>query len=168
MLLKQVTAGRLHQHLSRHDEPRISAFFLSFDFDQRRSYFGGGVSDYSILEHCRTIDWTSTDMIGSGRYCLEALATLVALPPDHGSAELAVACPLLCDQRRITAELLTNVTEFAAAKYRSLVVQREFAHPDLIDELRQIALATWCEENIEIDLCLTGRRVIDQRPSPRP
>src|SRR5262249_10003098 len=141
-----------HQHLSRHDEPRILAFFLSFNFDQRRSYFGGGVSDHSILEHCRSIDWTTTDMIGSGRYCLEALATLVALPPDHGKAELAVACPLSCDQRRITTELLANVTEFAVAKYRSLVVRREFAHPDLIVELRQNALAIYSEERIEIDL----------------
>jgi hypothetical protein len=155
--LKQVSAGRLHQHLSRCDEPRIAAFFLSLDFDQRRSYFGGGISDHSILEHCRSIDWTTTDMIGYGRYCLEALATIVALPPDNGTAELAVACPLLCDQRRITAELLTNVTEFAVAKYRTLVVRRELAHSDLIVELRRSAPAICCEEKIEIDLCLMGR-----------
>jgi hypothetical protein len=153
--------------LSAHDQPRIAAFFLSFDFDQRRAYFGGGVSDHSILEHCRAIDWTTTDMIGSGRYCLEALAAIVALPPDHIKAELAVACPLLCDQRRITAELLANVTEFAITKYRSLVVRREFAHPDLIAELRQRALAICCEEEIEFDLRSVGKvRAIDRCSQP--
>ena len=152
MLLERVTAGRSYQHISSHDQPRIVAFFLSFDFDQRRSYFGGGISDHSILEHCRAIDWTTTDMVGVGRYCLEALATIVALPPDRTTAELAVACPLLCDQRRITAELLANVTKFAVAKYRSLMVRREFAHPDLIAELRQNARAICCEEEIKIEL----------------
>jgi hypothetical protein len=152
MTLEQATAGRSHQHMSSHDQPRIVAFFLSFDFDQRRSYFGGGISDHSILEHCRAIDWTTTDMVGVGRYCLEALATIVALPPDRTTAELAVACPLLCDQRRITAELLANVTKFAVAKYRSLMVRREFAHPDLIAELRQNARAICGEEEIKIDL----------------
>lgn len=48
--LKQFSAGRSHQHLSSHDEQRIAAFFLSFDFDQRRAYFGGGISDHSLLE----------------------------------------------------------------------------------------------------------------------
>jgi hypothetical protein len=152
MTPEQVTARRSHQHMSSHDQPRIAAFFLSFDFDQRRSYFGGGISDHSIREYCRAIDWTMTDMVGVGRYCLEALATIVALPPDHATAELAVACPLLCDQRRITAELLASVTEFAVAKYRSLVVWRDFAHPDLIAELRQNALAVCGEQEIRIDL----------------
>jgi hypothetical protein len=165
--LKQVSVGRSYQHLSSHDQPRIAAFFLSFDFDQRRAYFGGGVSDHSIMEHCRSIDWTATDMIGAGRYCLEAVAVIVALPPDYAGAELAVACPLFCDQRRITAELLANVTEFAVTKYRKLVARREFAHPDLIAELRQGAPSTYCEEEIEFDLCAAGKdRAIDRCHQP--
>ena len=155
--LKPASAGRTYQHLSSHDRPRIAAFFLSFDFDQRRSYFGGGISDHSIQEYCRAIDWTTTDMIGrSGRYCLEALATIVALAPDHPRAELAVACPLLCDQRRIVAELLANVTEYARIKYRSLVVRRELAHPDLIAELYRNGWAISGREEIEIELPSIG------------
>lgn len=96
-------------------------------------------------------------MIGSGRYCLEAVAVMVALPPNYTRAELAVACPLLCDQRRIIAELLDNVTEFAITKYRSLVVQRQFVHPDLIAELRQRAPSVCCKEEIEFDLCSVGK-----------
>ena len=155
--LKSLRPVRSYQQLSRHDMPKITAFFLSFDFDMRRSYFGGGISDHSIMQYCRTIDWTTTDMIGrSGRYCLEALATIVAMPPDNTRAELALACPLFCDQRQIVAELMSNVVEFASAKYRRLVVWRDLAHPDLIAELRSSELAAFSGEEIEVKLCPTA------------
>ena len=160
-----IAPGRSYQHLSRHDRPRIAAFFLSFDFDQRRAYFGGGMSDRAILGFCSAIDWTTTDMIArSGRYCLEALATIVALSPDHTKAELAIACPLLCDQRRIIAELMSHVMELAATRYQSLVVRRELAHPDLIDELRQREFATCRGEEIEIDLDPPGKACLAREP----
>lgn len=147
------SAGHSYQQLSSHDCPRIEAFFLSFDFDQRRAYFGGGMSDHSIVAFCRSIDWARTDVIArAGRYCLESLAIVSAHPGDGARAELAVACPLMCDQRRIMSGLLANVTEFAAIRYRSLSVRRESAHPDLIAELRQSARAAFAADEIEIDL----------------
>ncbi|MFO1111137.1 MAG: hypothetical protein U1E61_18335 [Bradyrhizobium sp.] len=156
-------AKHSYQQLSSHDRPRIEAFFLSLDFDQRRAYFGGGMSDHSIVQFCRTIDWTRTELIArSGRYCLESLAIIVALPGDGTRAELAVVCPLMCDQRRIMSELLANVIEFAAIRYRRLLVRREGAHPDLVAELRHSMLATFAGEEIRIDL---GRIEMDARLS---
>jgi len=150
--LQRATTGRSYQHLSSHDQPRLTAFFLAFDFDERRSYFGSGISDESIVGFCRAIDWTRTDMIGRcGRYCLEAVAMLVATS-DRARVELAIACPLKCDQRQIVAELLMTASSFAASKYSTLVVRRELAHPDLLNQLRQTERATAREEEIELDL----------------
>ena len=155
-----VASGRSYQHLSIHDRPRIEAFFLSFDFDQRRSYFGGGISDQSIREYCSAIDWSTTDMIArTSRYCLEALATIVSLPLDNTKAELAVACPLLCDQRLIINALLAVVTEFATTKYRSLVVRRELGHPGLLVELRQNDAVRFWSDEVEIDLRFPSERL---------
>ena len=40
-LASQRAAGlRTFQILSDHDRPKLEAFFLSFDFDQRRAFFG--------------------------------------------------------------------------------------------------------------------------------
>src|SRR5215204_5835773 len=91
--------------LGDHDLAKLEAFFLSFDFDQRRAYFGGGISSQSIRKHCRSIDWRSTTVIArSGPYCLEAIAMLVSLPPDYTNVELSIACPLACEQQTIIAE----------------------------------------------------------------
>lgn len=156
---KSIAIGRSYPHLSHHDLPRIAAFLLSFNFDQRRAYFGGGISDHAVVAYCRAIKWTTTDMIArTGGYCIEALATIVSLPSDNERAEFAVACPLLCDQRPIVAELLARVKEFAAPKFRSLVVRRELAHPELICELRRSAVARFDDEQIEIDLLSSSRR----------
>jgi hypothetical protein len=70
---------RCYQLLCERYLPRLEAFFLSFDFDQRRAHFGGGVSNRSIGNYCRAIDWSFTIAIGrSSVYCLEAVAMLVS------------------------------------------------------------------------------------------
>jgi hypothetical protein len=115
-LASQRAAGqRSFQILRDHDLPRLEAFFLSFDFDQRRGYFGGGVSSQSIRKFCRSIDWNVTRIIArSGPYCLEAIAALVSLPPDYTAIELSVACPLACEQQPIIAELFELAIEIGA------------------------------------------------------
>src|ERR1700758_3731817 len=79
--------------LRRSDEVRLRDLLLSFDFDQRRAYFGGGVSDQSISDFCATIDWDHTTAIArSGPIHLEAVAMLTSLPPAHTAVELSIAC----------------------------------------------------------------------------
>jgi hypothetical protein len=149
---------RSFELLGDRDLPRLDAFFLSFDFDQRRAYFGGGVSDQSVREYCRAIDWSTTTVIArSGPYCLEAVATLVSLPPDHAVVELSIGCPLSCNQQPIIAELLNLAIEIGALGYRTLLVRRELANADLLSLLRGNALARFDCENVELDLVTAGR-----------
>ena len=144
---------RSFQLLGDRDLPRLDAFFLSFDFDQRRTYFGGGISDQSIREFCRAIDWPTTTIIArSGPYCLEAVAMLVSLPPDHAVVEFSVACPLSCDQRPIVAELLDLAIELGALEYVTLLVRRELAHTDLLSLLRDNDQARFDGNHVELDL----------------
>ena len=150
---RRAPGQRCFQLLGDRDLPRLDAFFLSFDFDQRRAYFGGGVSDHSIRKYCRAIDWSTTTAIArSGPYCLEAIAMLVSLPPDHAVAELSVGCPLACNQRPIVAELLNLAIEVGAAGYRTLLVRRELAHPDLLSLLRDNGRARFDGDNVALDL----------------
>jgi hypothetical protein len=158
-LASQRAAGlRSFQILSDHDLPKLEAFFLSFDFDQRRAFFGGGISSQSIRKYCRDIDWSSTTMIArSGPYCLEAIAILVSLLPDHTTVELSVACPLACPQQSIIAELFELAIEIGALGGRKLIVSRELAHPDLMFLLRSSGRGRFGSEHVEVNLRAASR-----------
>jgi hypothetical protein len=150
---------RSHQILKRYDEVRLRAFFLSFDFDQRRAYFGGGMSDQSIGDYCASMDWDHTTVIArSGPIHLEAVAILISLPPAHTSVELSIACLPVGDHERIVAELLATSLDVAALRHRTLIVNREFANPDLPALLRENPAAHFRCETIEIDLALRSQR----------
>jgi len=149
---------RSFQLLCERDLPRLEAFLLSFDFDQRRAYFGGGVSDHSIREYCRAIDWGTTTVIArTGPCCLEAVAMLVSLPPDHATVEFSVGCPLSCNQQPIIAELLDLAVEIGAVGYQTLLVRRELANPGLLFLLRDNDQARFDSENVELELVSAGR-----------
>ncbi len=45
-----VNGGRSFQLLTEHDCQKLEAFFLAMSFDQRRSCFGGGMSDEAVIE----------------------------------------------------------------------------------------------------------------------
>src|ERR1700719_3355375 len=121
--LQSFQSLRSFQILRCHDGVRLRAFFLAFDFDQRRAYFGGGVSDQSVSEYCDTIDWDHTTVIArGGLYGLEATAILTSLPPSHAAAELSIACPSPCDHSSVVAELLDLAVDAAALRYRRLIV----------------------------------------------
>jgi hypothetical protein len=93
---------RSFQILKRHDELRLRAFFLSFDFDQRRAYFGGGMSDPAIREYCETIDWENMTIIArSGPACIDAVVILASLPPAHTTAKMSLACLLSGNQAQV-------------------------------------------------------------------
>jgi hypothetical protein len=150
---------RSFQLLSDNDLSRVKAFFLSFDFDQRRACFGGGISDHSIHEYCDAIDWDRTTLIArSGPYCLEAVAILASLASDRSAAELSVACPLLCNQNPIIAELLDLAIEIASLQYEKLIVNRELANPDLMSLLRNSDAARFDCEDVQVDLAARRRR----------
>ena len=99
---------RSFQILKRHDELRLRAFFLSFDFDQRRAYFAGGMSDSAIREYSERIDWENMTIIArSGPACIDAVVILASLPPTRTTAKLSLACPCPAIKRKSCASSLT-------------------------------------------------------------
>src|ERR1700730_1320361 len=58
--------GRSLLLLTANDADRLKAFYLSLDFDNRRSRFGGGQSDQSIVAYCRMIDWQRVIILARG------------------------------------------------------------------------------------------------------
>jgi hypothetical protein len=98
--------SRSLQILTANDVDRLSAFYLSLDFDGRRRRFGGGRSDESIVAYCRTINWERTIIIARGSsYLLDAVMEIHSLSESWDHAEITLTCPLLCDRSPIFAEL---------------------------------------------------------------
>jgi len=151
---------RSFQFLNSNDVFKLEAFFLSFDLDQRRAYFGGAVSDQSVRNYCGTIDWNHTTAIArTGPYCPEAIAWVVSLLSNDARAELSIACPLLCDRRPIIAALLDLAIEIGSLQYRKLIVNRELADPELLSLLRDNDLARFDCEHVQIDLAAGHSRI---------
>lgn len=99
--------GRYLQLLTANDTDRLEAFYLSLDFDRRRSRFGGGQSDEAIVAYCRMIDWQRVIVVARGSsYLLDAVLEIHPLSENWDRAEITLTCPLDCDRSHIFAELL--------------------------------------------------------------
>jgi hypothetical protein len=144
---------RSFQILKRHDELRLRAFFLSFDFDQRRAYFAGGMSDSAIREYSERIDWENMTIIArSGPACIDAVVILASLPPTHTTAKLSLACPLSGNQAQVVRELLDLAIDVATLRFRKLIGGRELANSELLASLRENQTARFNCEHVEIHL----------------
>jgi hypothetical protein len=154
--------------LRRSDEVLLRDLLLSFDFDQRRAYFGGGVSDQSINEFCAAIDWQHTTVIArSGPIRLDAAAILVSLPPAHTTVELAIACSLRSDRERVIAGLLDLALDVAVLRYWQLVITRDDANAEAIALLRDNPATRFGCESVEIDLGVWHRFASQSKISQR-
>jgi len=81
--------GRSLQSLTANDVDRLSAFYLSLDFDERRNRFGGGQSDESIVAYCRTIDWQRVIIIARGSsHLLDAVMEIHQLSENWDRGEI--------------------------------------------------------------------------------
>jgi len=148
-----VNGGRSFQLLTEHDCQKLEAFFLAMSFDQRRSCFGGGISDDAVLSFCRRIDWQRVLVIGRmGPYCPEAIAIICALGDAADTAELSLVCPLDCDRSAIIRTLIDLAICAASPLYRRLIVQRELTPPDIINALLEISTRSGAEPDIVIRL----------------
>ena len=120
------------QVLSHRDVARLEAFFLTFDFDRRRKYFGGGMSDAAIRQFWLTIRWSETTVIVRANASdLAAIAVLTA-PAGQRIAELSIACAPSCDGSATVADLLDLALTVASLSYSELTVHRACATPDLL------------------------------------
>jgi hypothetical protein len=119
---KDLPGGRSFRLLTAHDVEKLQVFYESLAFEERRQRFGAAVSDVAIRRHCAGIDWTSTIVIArTGPYCLEAAATIVSV--DAHRAEVAVACPCLCNPSVVLPKLL---------RLSAIVVARELCCDEII------------------------------------
>jgi hypothetical protein len=138
------------QVLSRKDLPRLEAFFLALDFDQRQTYFGGGISDASLRDYCRGLPWSDTIIIArAGAAGIDAIAMLTAMP-DPRTADLAIACAPVRDRTSIVADLMELALTAASLSYSRLVVRRSRATPELLTLLDRFGSATFDDDLIRI------------------
>ena len=146
--------------LSYRDRSRLEAFFLAFNFNQRREYFGGGVSDQSILDYCRAIHWSETTIIA--RSCgdrLEAVA-MVTATASRGIADLSIACAQECDRQSMVAELLDLSLTAASLNYLQLIVDYERAMPELLALLHRSPFAVFDVGIVRVDVPCYGAKIV--------
>jgi hypothetical protein len=151
---------RSFQILSHKDRPRFEAFFLTFDVDQRREYFGRNVPDDSIRDYCRAIRWNETTVIAhSCGTRLEAVAIITATTSQR-IAELSVACASGCD-RQILAEKLLNLALAAASLSCSqLIVRSERAMPELLALLHRSPFAIFDVDVVHVDVPCYSAKIV--------
>lgn len=151
---------RAVQILSYSDRPRLEAFFLAFNFDQRREYFGGGVSDESIRDYCRAIQWSETTVIArSCGACLEA-AAIVTATASQGIAELSIACAPDCDRQSMVADLLDLSLTAASLNYLQLIVNYERAMPELLRLLHRSPSAVFDVGIVRVDVPCYSAKIV--------
>lgn len=138
------------RQLGPQDRTKLQAFFVSLDFDQRRSYFGGALSDQAITEFCRTVDWDRMGIIAcSTASCLEAIAFISYTCPSCETAELSMACSQNCDRSRTVRHLFELATATAPA-HCELIIHREFAMPELIHLVHERSIGEIAVDEIRI------------------
>jgi hypothetical protein len=148
------------QILSHKDRPRLEAFFLALDLDQRREYFGRGVSDDQIRDYCRAIRWNETTIIA--RSCsarLEAVAILTATAIKR-IAELSMACASTCDRQPMVAELLDLALAAASLSYSQIIISSEHAMPELLAQLHPSPFAIFDVDVVRIDVPCYSAKIV--------
>jgi hypothetical protein len=148
------TDGSSFKLLGRQDRAALEAFFLSLDFDQRRNYFGGSLSNLAIAEFCRTIDWTCTRIIASCTLDrLDGMAVLAYSPSNSETVELSMAysgcraCP------RVVSNLFDLAIAIAPPRCE-LSILRDFAMPELIQLIRERGVGTFMANEIRVPVHL--------------
>jgi hypothetical protein len=148
------------QILSHRDRPRLEAFFLAFDFDERRQYFGGGMSDDSIRDYCRSFHWNETTIIA--RSCgasLDAVA-VIATTASPRIAELSVACASGSDREALVADLLDLALAAASLSYSQLIVAHQKAMPELLALLQRSPFAVFDVDAVHVDVPCYSARIV--------
>ena|ERR1700760_338723 len=145
------------RQLGPQDGTKLQAFFVSLDFDQRRSYFGGALSDQAITAFCEAVDWDRMRIIAcSTPSCLEAIAFISYTLPSCETAELSMVCSQNCDRSRTVHHLFDLATATAPADCE-LIVHREFAMPELIQLVHERSIGEIAVDEIRIQPRLISR-----------
>ena len=132
------------------DSAKLKTFLLSMDFDQRRSYFGGGLSDQAIADFCGAIDWNRTTVVAYGAsHGLEAVALIAYIPPDYETAELSMVCSIHCNRSTTVDNLFDYATAIPSLR-GELIIHRELAMPELIQLVHERGIGAFTADEIRI------------------
>jgi hypothetical protein len=157
---QRTSPTRGFQVLSYRDRPRLEAFFLAFDFSQRREYFGNCISDESIRDYCRAIHWSETTIIArSFGARLEAVATITATA-SRRIAELSIACAAECDRQSTVSDLLDLSLTAASLNYMQLIVDYERAMPELLALLHRSPFAVFDVDIVRVDVPCYSAKIV--------
>jgi hypothetical protein len=157
---QRVRGMRGFQILSHADRPKLEAFFLAFDFHERRDYFGGRVSDDQVRDYCRAIRWNEATVIA--RCCgssLEAVAILKATASPR-IAELSMACASTCGRQPMVADLLDLALASASLSYSQVIIRSERAMPELLAELHPSPFAIFDVDIVRVDVPCNSARIV--------
>jgi hypothetical protein len=157
---QRTSPTRGFQVVSCKDRPRLEAFFLAFNFNQRREFFGSCISDESIRDYCRAIRWSETTIIA--RSCgarLEAVA-IVTATASRGIAELSIACAAECDRQSAVADLLDLSLTAASLNYTQLIVDYERAMPELLALLHRSPFAVFDVDIVRVDVPCYSAKIV--------
>jgi hypothetical protein len=152
--LSSVPSGYSFKLLSRQDQAKLEDFFLSLNFDQRRSYFAGSLSNLAIAGFCKTIDWIHTKIIASCiRDRMNGMAVLSCTPPNFETAELSIVCSGGRDHPIIVSDLFDLAMAIAPLRCEVSIL-RDFAMPELIQLIRERGVGTFMADEIRIPVHL--------------
>jgi hypothetical protein len=152
--LSSASIGYSFKLLGPQDEAKLEDFFLSLNFDQRRRYFAGSLSNSAIAGFCKTIDWTHTKIIASCmRDRMNGMAALFYTPPNFETAELSIACSGGRDHPIIVSDLFDLATAIAPLGCEVSIL-RDFAMPELIQLIRERGIGTFMADEIRIPVHL--------------
>lgn len=140
--------------LSAEQAPLLVPFFTAMNFDERRCRFGAGVSNASISEYCRHVDFTQAEIFGCfSRDDLLAVVELHPLAASADCAELGMAS-LATEHRNLIFGHLLQLVAFAGGRrcYRTLVCTAEFLDPDILALLRSMGRVASRDDTLHVDL----------------
>jgi hypothetical protein len=137
------------RRLGPQDQAELNAFFVSLDFDQRRSYFGGALSDAAITAFCVAVDWNLTLIVAAGTPTgLQAIACIAYVPPFCATAELSMMCSHHCNAATIGR--LFDLVTATTPPYCELIIHRELALPELVRLACMRSIGTMARDEIRI------------------
>jgi hypothetical protein len=152
--LNGAPSGYSFRLLGRQDQAKLKDFFLSLNFDQRRSYFAGSLSNLAIAGFCETIDWIDTKIIAS---CIldrmNGIAVLSYAPPNFETAELSIVCSGGRDRPIVVSELFDLAMAIAPPRCEVSIL-RDFAMPELVQLIRERGIGTFMTDEIRIPVHL--------------
>lgn len=150
---KPLRGGRRYKLLFPHELDTLTTFYRALSAEDRRSRFGGSLSDAAIDQYCKAIRWDSTSVIvRSGPCCIEAAATVAQI--DKRRVEIALAWPNFIKSEIIVRPLLRLALISARSLYKAdeAIIDLDFTDASLLKCARESNRSTISDNLLMVDL----------------